>query len=88
LKNFEAHGQSCVVCGKSGSGLVTYDHILTQKARPDLKYDKRNLMPVCFYCHLSKGQKGINWMAERYINYKKWLVDNGWAFDQFRKNGS
>jgi 5-methylcytosine-specific restriction endonuclease McrA len=83
MKNFEAHGHACVVCKDFGPGRVTFDHIHTKAARRDLKYEPKNLMPLCFKCHLLKGQKGINYMADNFPDYKKWLINRGWEKDTF-----
>jgi len=84
-KTFEAHGHACVVCGRQGEGLVTFDHILTQKAHPEYKYEPNNLMPVCLVHHNEKGAKGVSWMANKYPQYKKWLSRRSWEFCELKQ---
>ena len=77
LKTFEAD-KPCICCNKSGSGLVTYHHLLTQKARPDLKYEKAIMIPVCQQHHNMFHAKGLNYMEDNFPQVKEWLVSNNW----------
>jgi len=47
--------------------------------------DVWNLMPLCFDCHDEKGRTSVRIMAERYLQYKNWLIRNGWEIDYFGK---
>lgn len=46
---------------------------------------RENVSLMCRVHHTEKGMKGISYMAQTYPSYKKWLIDNGWQFDEFRK---
>jgi hypothetical protein len=84
-QNFEAHGHACIVCGMRGEGMVTWHHILTRKARPDLTNEPRNLIPVCQTHHNRFHEKGTSHMAENFPRVKNWPINRGWKFDTFLK---
>lgn len=44
-----------------------------------------NIMTLCRKHHQEKGQKGIIHMAEKYYQYKLWLIRNGWEFEEFKR---
>lgn len=71
----------CVCCGISGDGMVCYHHLLTRKARPDLKSDPRNMISVCQYHHNMFHSKGISFMANSFKTVKFFLEHNGWVFE-------
>lgn len=49
---------NCYICGKLlTQGELTLDHVLPRSARPDLRYDLKNLKPCCFKCNSEKGSK-------------------------------
>jgi hypothetical protein len=76
----------CLVCGHDGSyHPLDPDHVATQKARPDLIDNPKNIMTLCRLHHTMKGAKGISFMCEKFPVYKQWLLDNGWTFDEFDK---
>lgn len=76
----------CVPCGHDGSFYpLDPEHLLTQKAHPELKNDPNVVMTNCRKCHTEKGMKGIVHMANKYPNYKRWLLDHGWEFCEFSK---
>jgi 5-methylcytosine-specific restriction endonuclease McrA len=83
MKTFEAHGHACIVCGKQGEGLVTFHHLHTRKARPDLINEPKNKIPVCQQDHNSFHAKGTDYMAEKYPKVKAWLINRGWEKDTF-----
>jgi hypothetical protein len=77
-KNFEAHGHTCVVCGKQGEGLICWHHLHTRKSRPDLVDEPNNKIAVCQNDHNLFHAKGTDYMAENYPTVKKWLINRGW----------
>jgi len=78
--------RSCVPCGHDGSFYpIDREHVLTKKAHPELKDCPQNLMDCCRMCHIEKGMRGVVHMANKYPNYKKWLIDHGWQFNEFLK---
>jgi 5-methylcytosine-specific restriction endonuclease McrA len=85
MKNFEAHGHACVVCGKQGEGLVTFHHLLVRRTHSHLKHDPRNLIPVTQDCHQLFHSKGTDYMAQKYPAVKKWLVNRGWTYCDLMK---
>lgn len=69
----------CEVCGHDGSfHPLDVDHVLTYAAHRELANDPRVLMTVCRSCHTLKGWKGINFMADKFPQYKNWLLMNGY----------
>lgn len=80
MNNFEAHGHACIVCGKQGEGLITWHHLMTRKARPDLVHAPSNLIPVDQSCHNMFHAKGTSYMAEKYPKVKSWLINRGWGY--------
>lgn len=76
----------CVPCGHNGSFYpLDPEHLYTRKARPELANHPLNIMTVCRKCHVEKGNKGMVHMANKYPNYKAWLIKNGWEFNEFLK---
>jgi hypothetical protein len=78
--NFKSN-EPCVCCGENRDGFVTYHHLLTQKARPELRFFRANIIPVCQFHHNEFHSKPISEMATKYRNVEHWLIVNGWGFD-------
>lgn len=70
----------CTACASSGETIA--HHVHTKKARPDLKFDPRNLMPLCVFHHHDIHLLGMNAMVEEYIEIQSWLIENGWEYCQ------
>lgn len=70
----------CVATGESREGFVCLHHLYTKKARPDLKYESWNLIPVDQATHNAFHSLGISEMAKRNPSVKKWLEDNDWYY--------
>ena len=69
----------CVACGHNGSFYpLDVDHVITFKSHPELAYTKGNLMTLCRKCHTLKGQKGTDYMANKFPSVKEWLIKNNW----------
>lgn len=47
--------------------------------------DPGNVSIMCLFCHDEKGKMGITHMANKYPRYKKWLLANGWEYDEYKK---
>lgn len=71
----------CVI-GDDCFGPLDPDHVKTLASGG--KNVAQNIMTLCRAHHVEKGQKGIIHMAEKYPQYKKWLLENDWEFDTFR----
>lgn len=84
-ENFEAINKPCAVCGLIGGGMVTYHHLKTRKAHSEHSEKEWNLIPVCFGDHARFHNRGTEYMATKYSSVKKWLIDNGWEFEELRK---
>lgn len=74
--------EHCEACGHDGSFYtLDPDHVKTRgSGGSDEAY---NIMTLCRKHHTEKGNKGTSHMAAKYPNYKKWLLDNGWVFNNF-----
>ena len=83
MKNFKSD-QPCVVCGECRDEYVTFHHVLSQKAHPELRYEKFNLMPLCQRHHVNVHAMGANKFAQKYKEAAAWFKSNGW---DFRLNG-
>jgi len=68
----------CVVCGKSGAGMVCYHHVYTRKAYPEFSDETWNLIPVCLWHHNEAHRIGNVSMARKYESFNNWLIQNGW----------
>jgi hypothetical protein len=79
--SYQSH-EPCTACGTSAVD-VTYHHILTRKTRPDLKEAEFNKIPLCFTHHGEVHQIGMSAFAKRWGRVDKWLIKNGWEFDEF-----
>lgn len=78
MNNFRA--SSCIICNNQNA---CYHHLKTRKARPDLTYEPRNMIPVCQLHHNEFHNKGINYMSQKYSLVKDFLLYNSWYFDEF-----
>ena len=76
MKNFKSN-EPCLICENHNA---CYHHIKTKKSRPDLKFDERNLMPLCQQHHNEIHNKGTNTFVNKY-NLSWWLYSKGWIFD-------
>jgi hypothetical protein len=75
---------NCVCCHHNGSSyLLDREHTKTRGAGGS--DEDWNVSIMCRKCHTEKGMKGINYMANKYPNYKKWLINNGWEICPLRK---
>jgi len=72
--------QPCCCCGHYADNEVTYHHIYTRKAHPELSEEKFNLMPLCLKHHNETHLIGMNSFAIKYPSIKIWLIENGWTF--------
>lgn len=85
LENFKSE-EPCVCCKESRDGFTCYHHLYTKKAYSEHKFNKKNLISVCFKHHVEFHQKGTSHMAEKYPGVRNWLGENGWYFcDVFKK---
>jgi 5-methylcytosine-specific restriction endonuclease McrA len=55
----ERDGYTCQICGLQEKGIMTVDHIIPKRIRPDLKFDITNLMVLCPNCHARKTLRDI-----------------------------
>lgn len=80
-KKYNQYKESrCRACSHDGSFYpLDVDHIATFKAHSELAYDKRNLLTLCRRCHVLKGQKGLNYMADTFVGVRYFLITHGWT---------
>jgi 5-methylcytosine-specific restriction endonuclease McrA len=74
----------CVCCGHNGS-YYPLDREHTKTRGSGGTDDEWNVSIMCRKCHTEKGSKGLSHMANKYPNYKKWLLEMGWNYDEFLK---
>ena len=75
------HGKPCIVCGVC---LGTHGHhILTKKARPDLKYELFNIAVLCFHHHREIHDKGRMTFIKKY-NLIGNMIERGFEYCPFR----
>lgn len=85
MKNFKST-KPCVACGKFQENFTVLHHLYAKAAYPEHKYKPWNLMPLCSIpCHRLIHDKGRQWMAIKFSGVKKFLIDNQWYFDEFKK---
>jgi hypothetical protein len=78
MSNFLSN-EPCVVCGLNVHGMVTYHHLYTQKAHPELKREKWNLISCCGSHHTPLFHtKPLSEVANKYPQVRQWLIDNEW----------
>jgi hypothetical protein len=80
--NFKA-SEPCAACGLDGDNMVCYHHIYTQKAYPEFKFEKFNLVPMCQKHHNEIHSSSLRTMAVKYPGIKDFLVNNGYEFNEF-----
>lgn len=78
MENFKSD-YPCLCCGHDIDGEVCYHHEYGQKAFPEHKYEKWNLVSVCLKHHNEIHNKGSIWATDKYPNLKRWFVDNDWT---------
>lgn len=70
----------CFICGL---GPTEIHHLKTVKTfGPDTDW---NCLPLCRHCHSLFHNRGIYFMAEKFIHFKEWLIKNGWTIDETSK---
>lgn len=82
IKNYKSN-ESCVVCGESREGYVTFHHIYTRKAWPEYSEKKWNLISVCQHHHNIFHSKPLSYMIDNYSTVKEWLLINDWYDSKF-----
>lgn len=82
MSNFSTK-QPCVACGQVTENGNAFHHLYTQGARPDLKHETWNQIPVCLRHHQSFHNLGTSHMARAFNGVHVWLMGQGWQFDQF-----
>jgi 5-methylcytosine-specific restriction endonuclease McrA len=63
--------------------MVTFHHIYTRKAYPELSETPWNMMPVCLICHNKIHGNGLVEFCKNWKNAESWLISNNWYFDNF-----
>lgn len=72
-----------MICGHNAEREVCYHHILTRKARPDLKNEPKNMISVCQLHHNEFHSLGTREMSRKYPSVLNWLLANDWVYDGF-----
>lgn len=81
-----ASRRKCVCCGTYGTNSFNpLDREHTKTRGSGGSNQSENVSDMCRIHHTEKGQKGVTYMADKYPNYKKWLLENGWHFDEYRR---
>lgn len=81
----EIRKKPCAVTGLFGYGnnKVVVHHMITVGSRGhDLPW---NLLPILLDLHTRIHKLGYTLMADRYPLFKRWLLENGWEYDDNRK---
>ena len=81
MKNFQSL-EKCLCCNANDQR--TFHHVHSQKSRPDLKHDTRNMMPLCLCHHNQIHKLGLFKMTTLYPSIGKWLEKNGWELCPIR----
>ena len=71
--------EPCAAC-KTVFRQRTYHHVYTQKARPDMRENPNNKMPLCLEHHNMIHSKGTTYMSEQYFGVRIWLHEHKWYF--------
>lgn len=58
----------CEWCGKSG--ILHIAHILPKGCHPRLRYQRDNVLLLCYYCHMERAHKNPLEFVEWVLNYK------------------
>lgn len=77
MANYKSN-EPCICCGLDAPDMVAYHHEKSQKAFPEHKEKIWNKIPLCLIEHNMCHNKGTYFVAEKYPNLKRWLLDNGW----------
>lgn len=81
MPKFSGPNVICVHCGIRGA---TLHHIYTQKAYPQLRFTKWNLIPLCTATHELAHRKGMVFLSTEFHRIQMWLVANDWRIDTQR----
>jgi len=71
----------CIICGNKGEG----HHVLTQKAYPELREKKFNIMGLCRQHHSEWHNSTMMDMIGHYFAVKVWFQNNGWTYCDVKK---
>lgn len=71
-------GRPCIICGRSGVG----HHEISRRYGHDIP---QNLVALCQHHHQQRHARGQMHMVENYMEYKNWLEENGWEYDDLLK---
>ena len=84
MANYKSN-EPCVACGSETENGVSYHHIYTRGAYPELADKPWNKISLCdLTCHVQGvHMKGMNYMVEKYPNVKRWLEENEWEKDSY-----
>lgn len=80
---FEAHGKSCIACGLTGEGMVTFHHVHTRGSGGT--NHENNLMPLCFKHHEQIHRYALSKFVGIFPSVKNWLLYHGWHINGFGK---
>lgn len=67
------------------SGSPEFDRHHWKSKRSGGPDESWNLMPLARIYHVECHKLGATTFANKYPAVKKWLIDNGWVFDEFLK---
>lgn len=73
----------CVACGQYTEGGSILHHLKTRgSGGSDMPF---NLIPTCLTCHIEYHGKGLYHMTKKYPGVERWLIENGWEFNDYLK---
>jgi hypothetical protein len=74
----------CVCCKLNTDNMICFHHLLTRKTYPEHENKDWNKISVCQKHHNEFHNKGISYMAEKYVDVLSWLLFNNWYKDNFK----
>lgn len=73
------HARRCIICGRQGCDPC---HLISVgSGGPDKSW---NVFAACRVHHSEQHTIGINKFAEKYWQFRNWLMANGWEYDESR----
>lgn len=77
--------EPCQACGIETEDGISYHHIYSRGAYPELAEKVWNKIPLCDAKHHVPGihRVGTREFAEQFSTVKEWLIRNEWFLDEF-----
>lgn len=74
------HTKRCIICGRQGC-----DPCHLKSKGSGGQDESWNVFPACRVHHSESHSIGITSFSEKYVQFRNWLLANGWEYDENRR---